>query len=304
MAIEWKELELEDMKLLKPYYDEIDYRFNEASFANNLLWTPYFHMRYAIVERKLVFRSNEEARHSVSYPFGKKPLKGTIDRLMEDFIERGKKFRMHLVTEDEFEVLSTLYPGMFQIEYDRDSADYLYESQKLITLAGKKLHSKRNFINRFKTEHPDWQYEVITEENKTECFEMAKNWGMQNIEEGTAIAEAKSAELLVTENALHLMEILSLKGGLIRMDGEVIAFAIGEALTKDTFCVHIEKAYGNIVGAYQLINQQFVEHEASIYRYVNREDDAGSEGLRKAKLSYYPEILLKKGIVTKIKDIE
>lgn len=110
----------------------------------------------------------------------------------------------------------------------------------------------------------------------------------------------KRDEMCVTLNALRLMEELRLKGGLLRTDpqGEVIAFTIGESLNADTFVVHIEKAYAEIQGAYPMINQQFVIHEAQDYQYVNREEDTGSEGLRRAKLSYRPAFLVEKGRVT------
>jgi hypothetical protein len=101
----------------------------------------------------------------------------------------------------------------------------------------------------------------------------------------------------VTLNALAHLEELELKGGLIRLDGEVIAFTLGEPICEDTFVVHIEKAFADIQGAYPMINQQFVEHECSDYQYINREEDTGAEGLRKAKLSYRPVFLVEKGKV-------
>jgi len=96
-------------------------------------------------------------------------------------------------------------------------------------------------------------------------------------------------EMCVTLNALRLLEELKLTGGLIRVEGRVIAFAIGEPLNPDTFVVHIEKAFADIQGAYPIINQQFAANAAKDYLYVNREEDTGSEGLRKAKLSYRPD---------------
>lgn len=112
--------------------------------------------------------------------------------------------------------------------------------------------------------------------------------------------EEKRAEMCVTLNALRLLEELQLKGGLLRAEpgGEVIAFTIGEPLNPDTFVVHIEKAFAEVQGAYPMINQQFVAHEAQGYQYVNREEDTGAEGLRKAKLSYRPAFLVEKGMVT------
>ena len=123
---------------------------------------------------------------------------------------------------------------------------------------------------------------------------MALRWRSENACDED---DEKNAEMCVTLNALRLFEELELVGGVLKIDGEIVAFAIGEPLSKDTFVVHIEKAFASIQGAYPMINQQFVEHECMKYKYVNREEDTGSEGLRKAKLSYRPAYLIEKGIV-------
>ena len=123
---------------------------------------------------------------------------------------------------------------------------------------------------------------------------MALKWRNEN---GCEDDPEKNAEMCVTLNALRLFEELELTGGILRIDGEIVAFTIGEALSTDTFVVHIEKAFADIQGAYPMINQQFVEHECMNYQYINREEDTGAEGLRKAKLSYRPAFLQEKGIV-------
>ena len=213
------------------------------------------------------------------------------------FEEQSVPFHIHLVLEQDFELLESWYPAKFQIEYNRDLADYVYETEKLTTLAGKKLHGKRNHINKFKENNPDWVYEPINTENAEECFQMALKW---REEMQCEIDVEKRDEMCVTLNSLRLLEELKLKGGLLRAkpQGEVIAFTIGEPLNPDTFVVHIEKAYAWIQGAYPMINQQFVTHTAQGYQFVNREEDTGSEGLRKAKLSYRPAFLVQKGVVT------
>ncbi|MBD5544476.1 MAG: DUF2156 domain-containing protein [Lachnospiraceae bacterium] len=292
--IQWKQITMEDKPLFQSYYEKEQSRSCEFTFANNLLWSPHYKTKYAIVEEMLVFLS-PEGKISVSFPLGSGDKKKAMEALFFYFEKEGEPFRMHMVTPEQFQSLEMLYPGKFQIEYDRDAADYIYESEKLITLSGKKLHSKRNHLNRFKEEHSDWQYEAITSDNRQECLEMAKKWRELN---GCEEDEEKEAEFCVTLNALKSMESLGLRGGLIRLGGEVIAFSLGEPLCKDTFVVHIEKAYAHIQGAYPIINQQFAEHEAAAYQYVNREEDVGSEGLRKAKLSYRPVFLQEKGLVT------
>lgn len=296
MNINWKSISIEDKEIINEYYSRTKYRTCEFTFANNLLWSPYYGIFYAIVEDMLVFMARESV-FSVTFPHGGGDIKKTIDILIEYFAENNKEFKMHLVSPEQFALLEKLYPGQFKIEYNRDDADYIYESEKLISLAGKKLHSKRNHINKFKENHTDWQYEAISDENCQECIEMTHEWKKQNESD----IDEKNAEYQVTLNALKLRKELGLVGGLLRLEGKVIAFTLGEECCECTFIVHIEKAFGDIQGAYPLINQQFIEHEASNYRYINREEDTGSEGLRKAKLSYYPVFLVEKGTLTFIK---
>ncbi len=296
VEINWKKIEKEDEEIIQHYYDMEPVRVCEFTFANNILWSPFYKIRYAVVEDMLVFLSNAEET-SISFPLGNGDLEKAIDTITEYFKGAGKKFKMHLVSPSQFDRLQELYPGRFQVEYNRDSADYVYESERLISLAGKKLHGKRNHINRFKEAHPDWTYEKITDENTQECLDMAEEWRIQN---GCEEKGPKHDEFCVTLHALKEREALKLTGGLIRADGRVVAFTLGEPLGEDMFVVHIEKAFADIQGAYPMINQQFITNEASGYRYINREEDTGEEGLRKAKLSYDPAFLMEKGIVTEI----
>lgn len=294
MEIQWKNVEMEDQEIISKYYNQEPVRNCEFTFANNLLWAPFYDIRYGIVEDMLVFFSDEE-QMSVSFPQGKGDLKRTVDALLSYFKEREKPFKMRLVSPEQFEQLEALYPGRFLIEYDRDKADYVYEAERLISLSGKKLHGKRNHINRFKENFPDWSYEKITDENVEECIGLAEKWREENDcdEKGD-----KHNEFCVTLHALKCLKELYLQGGLIRAGGRAVAFSIGEPCGEDMFVVHIEKAYADVQGAYPMINQQFVENEAAGYRYINREEDTGAEGLRKAKLSYDPVFFMEKGLVT------
>ena len=143
--------------------------------------------------------------------------------------------------------------------------------------------------------HDNWTYEKLTKENVEECFQMALLWRKEN---GCDDDEDKNEEMCVTLNSLRLFEELGVVGGILRVDGRIVAFTMGEPICEDTFVVHIEKAFADVDGAYTVINQQFVQHECLNYKYVNREEDTGAEGLRKAKLSYKPAFLVEKGMVT------
>lgn len=299
MEIPFKKIELEDRELLEHYLKQKTYRSCELAFPNIYLWSKKFPVDYAIVEDTLIFRSLAESKGaSITFPAGEEEqVHKAMDIMIQWFEEQKLEFHMHLVQEPEFALLNRWYPDTFEIEYDRDIADYVYETEKLITLSGKKLHAKRNHINKFKEQYPDWSYEPVTKENVEDCFQMALEW--RNINQCEIDVE-KRDEMCVTLNALRLLEELKLTGGLVRAEGRVIAFAIGEPLNQDTFVVHIEKAFADIQGAYPMINQQFAAHAAKDYQYVNREEDTGSEGLRKAKLSYRPVFLVDKGMVKKI----
>ena len=292
--IQFKRPELEDRELIHSYFTKYPSRSCEKTFANVYLWSRHYKVVFAIVENTLIFKSESEEL-AFTYPIGEEEdVKRAIDFLMQYFKEQEKPFQLYHVTESQFEQLDTWYPDRFEIQYDRDVADYVYESEKLATLSGKKLHGKRNHINNFKTTFEDWCYETLTPENAEECFQMALKWRREN---GCEEDAEKNAEMCVSLNSLRLQKELALTGGILRVNGEVVAFTIGEPICEDTFVVHIEKAFSHIQGAYPMINQQFVEHECMNYKYINREDDTGAEGLRKAKLSYRTVFLVEKGLV-------
>ena len=287
---------LEDQELIRSYFDKAPSRSCERTFVDGFLWARHYDVTFAVIEDTLVFRDGGDDP-GFAYPAGEEScVKRALEFLMKYSEEQGYPFKLYNVTAENFAQIEAWFPGEFELEYDRDQADYVYESEKLATLAGKKLHGKRNHINKFQKLYPNWSYEPLNDENMEECFQMALKWRNQN---GCEEDPGKNAEMCVALNALRLYKELDQRGGVLRVDGQVVAFTIGEELCEDTFVVHIEKAFADIDGAYPMINQQFVQHECTGYQYVNREDDAGSEGLRKAKLSYRPAFLVEKGILTR-----
>lgn len=293
---DFKRAELEDKEIISDYFKRYPSRSCERTFVNVFLWSRKYPVKWAIIGNTLVFRSQDEEHLSFAFPTGEdKDVKQVIPVLKTYCEDRGYPFTMYGVTPENYEKLEEWFPEMYEIEYDRDLADYVYESEKLSTLSGKKLHGKRNHINKFKAMFEDrWSYETMTKDNLEECFQMALKWRTDN---GCNEDEEKNAEMCVTLNSLRLFEELELTGGVLRVDGEIVAFTMGEPVCEDTFVVHIEKAFADIQGAYPMINQQFVSHECSAYQYINREEDTGAEGLRKAKLSYRPVFLVEKGVV-------
>jgi len=299
MDLKFRKITLEDREPIQRIYMEYPSMSCTRSFANTYLWARYYKVTAAEAGGTYIFRSeNEEemgAKTSFAMPAGsRESVRQAVASIMEYCRAHEVPLQIYSVTEQDFALLEELFPGTFSISYSENDADYVYESEKLITLAGKKYHGKRNYINRFHLEHPDWTYESITHDNVEDCFQMALKWRNEN---GCNDDPEKCAEMCVALNSLRLMDELSLRGGLIRTEGKVVAFSIGEGLNEDTFDVHIEKAFADVPGAYPIINQQFVLHETEGFKYINREEDVGSEGLRIAKRSYHPVIMVNKGVV-------
>jgi hypothetical protein len=232
-----------------------------------------------------------------SIPVGHGDLQAVAARLREDAHQRGWPLRLVAVPANKKEWLEEQFPGRFIFASNRDWADYIYTAESLRTLAGKKLHGKRNHINRFLENNPDWRYEPIGPDNIDECIEMNRQWCIANHCEEN---ESAQIEACSAKRALQNFEALGLRGGLLRVEGRVIAYSFGHPLGGDTFDVRVEKAFSEIQGAYPMMNQQFVLHNCEGFTYVNREDDTGDEGLRQAKLSYRPAILMEKYTATEL----
>lgn len=289
--MEFKPVRAEDKQLIDSYLRQIDSRSCDLAFASIYLWRKDYQMEFAECEDMIVFKSNEE-RVSFSFPIGAADPGKAIEKIKEYCREHQIPLIFHSVTREFEEYLNQNYPGEFEIEFDRDLSDYIYETKALMELKGRKYHGKKNHVNKFKKTY-EWSYETVNDDNLNECLEMLHLWKKENCSPGDL---EKHAEICVAEHALTEREMLGLKAGLIRADDRVVAFSVGEKIASDTFCVHIEKAFADVPGAYSIINQEFLIHEAADCQYVNREDDVGDEGLRKAKLSYRPVFLLDKGV--------
>ena len=174
----------------------------------------------------------------------------------------------------------------------RDQYDYIYRRTDLATLHGRHLNAKRNHIHRFRAEHPDFEYRPLTPECFDECRRLTEIW-----QEEKGDSDIINTEKQVMETIFSNWDALGMIGGSIFVNGRMVAFTYGSAVTTDTFDVCVEKADRHVEGAFAIINQQFAEHLPEQYIYLNREEDMGIPGLRKAKLSYHPEILLTYNVV-------
>lgn len=294
--INFKNIELSDKRDIDRCLTDNKYRGCDFSFTNLFAWNSKFKTVFAIDHETLFFRScDSDGQYYYGMPIGKMPLSNALEKIMQDAVENKIPFQMKSITAEMWEIINYTLPGKFQYIHERANDEYIYLSEKLITLSGKKLQSKRNHINRFKADHPDWEYFPLIGRNEhQECAAMLDEWEDDNVSKND---KSLKYEYIAIKKMLDHFDYLGLRGGGIRVNGKILAFTIGEPLTDDTFVVHVEKAFGEINGAYTIVNQQFIEHEASNYTYINREEDMGLETLRKAKMSYQPDILLQEGIL-------
>jgi hypothetical protein len=313
--IEFKKIELDDKEWVDQLLSWSDYRATEFNFSVLFIWKEVFCTRIGRFKDFLIVRFCPQPQSGIDqvryfFPAGRGDYKEVIDEMMADACSVGAKFTLISVLEEQKAILESIFPQRFSYTPNRDTYDYIYLAENLITLKGKKYQSKRNFVSRFKS-NPGWSYEAITPENTLECLQMNREWCKLY---GCVQDKSMQQESCSVKCALDNFEALGLKGGILRLDGKIAAFTIGEKLNSDTFLVHIEKAFANITGAYPAISQMFLQHQMKNpykhgeelnpedigFVYVNREDDTGDENLRKAKMQYHPVFLIEKYIVAEL----
>lgn len=290
--LEFKVPQIEDRQWIEPLLRMSDYNGCGYSFGNMFSWSEYYKVSVAREGDTLFIKSGDDSDFSFAYPAGKFEIKQVFDVVLEYFRSKNVQFSMYGITSEQKAEIEKVFPGKFEFESDRAYFDYIYSSEKLATLSGKKYHGKRNHISKFNRLY-EWRYERITAENIDDCRKMADKWFELMEKTKKELEPEKSALKLAFDN----FEALDYVGGMIKIGDETAAFTIGERLNSNTFCTHFEKALLHFEGAYTAINNEFAKNELSSYEYVNREEDIGLEGLRKAKLSYYPEILLEKYVM-------
>jgi hypothetical protein len=288
-----------DREVIEPFLATGVFRNCDASFANLFSWEHFYHTTYAIDDNDALYVRFRAAESLPGYlfPLGSVDLAKALERLMRDAAERGDRFRIYAVTREMFRRIEAAMPGRFRYEERRAWFEYIYSSDDLIRLAGRKFQSKRNHIHRFRRRF-QWEYVPITREIIPDCLRLYELWCAEN--GGCKSEQSLVEERIATERVFAHYEQLGLTGGALRIDGRILAYSYGQELTGDTFGVHAEKCLYEIDGGFAMMNQQFAERNCAGYRYINREEDLGLESLRRAKLSYHPAILLEKGFVEEL----
>ena len=264
----------------------------EYSLVNLYIWGR---QRVAFLHGCLALFSQFERSSVYPFPIGDGDIGAVLDAIIHDARARGLECRLTSLTAADCALLEERYPGQFRFHPDRDGCDYIYDINNLADLPGRKYQRKRNFLNRFRQNHPDCTLVPISPSLLPQVEQMLTQWYQNRRTPETQ--DAYHMEQVALRRAFEKWDELGLEGVALLENDRILAMAVGSFLTRDTFDVHFEKALEEIDGAYAAINQGFAAHLREKYpalRYLNREDDLGLPGLRQAKLSYYPERLVVK----------
>lgn len=264
----------------------------EYSYTNLCLWGR---QKVAEVAGHMVLFSQFNRRSVYPYPVGAGPKGPVLEAIMDDARQRGIPCRITGLNRQNIELMEQLFPGRFRFHCDRDSYDYVYAVEDLAELKGRKYQKKRNHVNRFRQSCPDHRQEPLSRGNVDAVRAFADRWYAQRLREDPH--GDYHMERAALSRALSSLEELELEGLTLWEGDRLLAFTLGSPLSPDTFDIHFEKALPEVEGAYAAINQAFARWLRQTHpdlRYLNREDDLGMEGLRKAKLSYYPHHLTEK----------
>lgn len=302
--IKFHDVKTTDRELIQSYTLCGDRQNCDLSIANIISWRFLYNTQIAEVDGFLVFRFYMGHHLAYMAPVWKcrwdesmrESFAAIVRQMRDDAIALGHPFLMLGVCSNMVEILETTFPGTFDIRPDRDHFDYIYTREKLATLSGKKLQGKRNHCNKFRKLYPDYEYKPLTKDMIPECLAVEANWRKASKDE-TESAEDLSEELRSMTRIFDMWDEVGTIGGTIWVGGKIVAFTFGCPITNTVFDVCVEKADTGYEGAFSIINQEFARHLPEQYEYMNREEDLGIEGLRYAKLSYRPDILLEKNVV-------
>ncbi len=295
--IDFNEIAIYDKPLFDGFLDTYKPVVSEMTFTNLYAWRRAYRFRYTIAGGLLCVISVPE--HGA--PFAMMPV-GRIDKesfeeafaiLKQYFRQQGWKLIFKKIAHDEVPFFNAHIASEKAVVYDRDNSDYIYKTSDLINLKGKKYDGKRNHIRKFERQH-EYEYVPLESIYIDECAEIMEQWCK---DKDCKCINGENCERDANLQILNNFNTLDCKGALVKVDGAFEAFTIGEMLNDNTAVIHIEKAKGSIDGLYTFINQQFAQNAWGSAEYINREQDLGIEGLRRAKLSYQPVNLIDKYII-------
>lgn len=293
--LNFQPITLDDRDSVLSYLNPNGIQICEYCFTDLFIWKDHYETELCFSDGFLYIRMKTFPDKKTMYllPIGSGDLAVALDRLRETAQHDGREMIICSIPQAKLEQVHELLPD-HEIKLFDGCWDYIYLAEKIISYAGKKMQSKRNFVNRFcKQWDGRWSYEEITAENWEEAYQLHLNW-CETDETSCRSGLMYSGETCAVSLCLHNLEALGLRGGMLRIDGKPIAFSLGSPANNDTFVIQIEKADSDIPGAYPMIAQQFAKHNCAQYTYINREEDLGIPGLRQSKKSYRPHLLAAK----------
>ncbi len=307
--IDWRDITFEDKSRIEKMICASGCHGADYGFANLFIWRKAYRPKIAFCDERLLVGMPQWKVYA--YPKGGGEVRNSIEMLLEEAHSKGDKLRIRGLTDKTLEEFLPLYGDRFEITEDRDNADYIYTTEKLCELPGRHLSSKRNHIKHFER-NGEWEFHKIAADSCcvfTSC-EGAKCSKLSSICEAKAFVDefykekddpSLADEAGAIEEMFEHYEALGFLGGMLYQNGEPVAFTAGTMLDDVVFDTHFEKALPGVEGAYTMVNREFArlvraEHPEIVA--FNREEDMGIEGLRKAKLSYHPDILLMKYFAT------
>lgn len=255
--IPFKDITLADKDIITSFTLNSRRRNCDLSFSNLCSWRFLYNTQFAVVDDFLVFKFWADDQLAYMMPVGNGDQKSILYKLIEDAGKEGQPFCMLGVCSDMRKELETVLPDRFTFTEDRDYADYIYLRSDLSTLKGKKFQPKRNHINRFRNTYSDYEYIPITPDLIEECLKLEAEWCKAN---DCDQHEGTGNERRALVYALHNFEAIGLTGGILRVNGQIVAFTFGMPINHETFGVHVEKADTRIDGAYAMINYEFANH--------------------------------------------
>ncbi|MCL1903754.1 MAG: phosphatidylglycerol lysyltransferase domain-containing protein [Oscillospiraceae bacterium] len=286
--LDFKRVDAGDKEWVVELLKKDRFRGCEYTFGNIYMWSPVYDIKIARYKDFCLIKN----KYGFLFPAGAGDVFEAVEELRGFCCDNCMPLYITNVAPESTKMLERLYGDKLQISTNRDLYDYVYEFETLAELRGRKLHAKRNHLNRFYENN--WCFEPITPDNIEECTDMHNRWCD---EKDIYRDKDKLKEAGAVVRGLERFFELGLIGGIIRVDGAIQAYTFGEPsgnIQNDTFVVHVEKAFAEVQGAYTAINREFVKYACNKYRYINREEDMGAENLRKAKMSYCPAFLIEK----------
>ena len=279
-------LQIDLIPAYKQYYDYTNALGCEYNFVSGYLWSEEYLLRVAIYDDTLIkaYFRDDNSIWGYCLPSGKN-VKGAVEAALDDASERGQEPMFGYLSKSERDKLEELFPERFAFERAADMQDYIYLTEDLALLEGKRFHAKRNHISRFYREYPDAQFQPLDDNNLSDALRVMELWCAEN-----DLDPSDHGEYAVLQKALAHYKELGMRGAVLYADGKPVAMTLGSEISDVCFDVMFEKALRGYNGSYAVINNEFAK-TLTAYRYLNREEDLGLEGLRKSKLSYYPAIL-------------